>query len=90
MKQYSTYINNFDNALSRMKTWTAPTSAPPTPAFPSKAVSPNMPSIASAAVSVGMGMTSVPMAVTESVPHSGSSMTASQRKRVKSFLKVSP
>ncbi|ORY25617.1 RhoGEF domain-domain-containing protein [Naematelia encephala] len=25
MKQYSTYINNFDNALSRMKTWEADT-----------------------------------------------------------------
>lgn len=88
MKQYSAYINNFDNALSRMKTWTAPISSPVMLAFPTKPTSPNI-TIASAAVSVGMGMSTVSMPINECAPQSGSSMTTSQRKRVKAFLKVS-
>ncbi len=90
MKQYSTYINNFDNALSRMQTWTAPSSAPPTPAFPSKPTSPNFSAIAMAGVSIGAGMGPVSLpGVKESAPHSGLQMTTAQRKRVKAFLKVS-
>lgn len=88
MKQYSTYINNFDNALSRMKTWTAPTTAPSTPAFPPKPTSPSFTAMASVAVSVGMGMNAVSMPINEPAPHSGLHMTATQRKRVKAFLKV--
>ena len=90
MKQYSTYINNFDNALSRMKTWTATASSPATPTFPPKPGSPNSTGIASSAVSVGMGMAMVSPPNGESIPHAGSSnMTTGQRKRVKTFLKVS-
>ena len=89
MKQYSTYINSFDNALSRMKMWIAPTTAAPAPALSAKPMSPTTSAVASAAVSVGMGMSSVSIPLAESVPHTGSHMTASQRKRVKVFLKVS-
>lgn len=88
MKQYSSYINNFDNALSRMQTWTAATtpghSVPGTPAY-GKVNSPGSHSIASAAVSAGMSAAVLPMADT---PHSGSPMSTSQKKRVKTFLKV--
>ncbi|KAK8858673.1 hypothetical protein IAR55_002902 [Kwoniella newhampshirensis] len=76
MKQYSTYINNFDNALSRMKTWTAPNSTPNTPAFSSKSTVPSVGVLATAA----MGMS-------DSVSHSGAQLTTSQKKRVKAFLK---
>jgi hypothetical protein len=92
MKQYSTYINNFDNALSRMKTWTRSgtpmSSAPGTPAFTSKPPSPGNGAISAAAISVGMGMGAVSLPLNETVPHSGSLMSASQRRRVKHFLKV--
>ncbi|WVQ96428.1 hypothetical protein IAU59_003533 [Kwoniella sp. CBS 9459] len=86
MKQYSTYINNFDNALSRMKTWSAPNSAPNTPAFSSKPNTPNV-GISAAAVSVGMSAISSLSSGPDSVPISGSQMTTSQKKRVKTFLK---
>ena len=86
MKQYSTYINNFDNALSRMKTWTAPSSAPSTPAFSTRSPI-GTPSISSAAISVGVGLGAVSLPAGDPVPHSGSLMSTSQRKRVKTFLK---
>ena len=86
MKQYSTYINNFDNALSRLKTWAAPSSAPGTPVFgPRTPV--GTPSISSAAISVGVGLGAVSLPNGDPVPHSGSQMTTAQRKRVKTFLK---
>nr|XP_019012857.1 uncharacterized protein I206_02353 [Kwoniella pini CBS 10737]OCF51638.1 hypothetical protein I206_02353 [Kwoniella pini CBS 10737] len=85
MKQYSTYINNFDNALSRMKTWVAPSSTPNTPAFSSKS-SPS-PGISAAAVSVGISAISSLSIGPDSVPISGSQMSSSQKKRVKTFLK---
>jgi hypothetical protein len=88
MKQYSTYINNFDNALSRMKTWTAPTSTPGTPAFgPRPSQTATTPSISSAAISVGVGLGAVSLPTGDPVPHSGNQMSTSQRKRVKHFLK---
>jgi hypothetical protein len=81
MKQYSTYINNFDNALSRMKTWLlqANGSANPSPAKGSGA-------IGVAAVGASLVGSAV-LPVGESVPHSGSHLTPAQRKRVKTFLK---
>ncbi|WWC96197.1 hypothetical protein V866_003064 [Kwoniella sp. B9012] len=85
MKQYSTYINNFDNALSRMKTWSAPGSTPNTPAFSAKGGA--SPGISAAAVSVGMSAISSLSSGPDSVPISGSQMTSSQKKRVKTFLK---
>ncbi|WWC62684.1 uncharacterized protein I303_105281 [Kwoniella dejecticola CBS 10117] len=85
MKQYSTYINNFDNALSRMKTWSAPSSTPNTPAFSSKST--QSPGISAAAVSVGMSAISNLSNGPDSVPISGSQMSSSQKKRVKTFLK---
>ncbi|WVW84780.1 hypothetical protein I302_106815 [Kwoniella bestiolae CBS 10118] len=85
MKQYSTYINNFDNALSRMKTWSAPSSTPNTPAFTAKGGA--SPGISAAAVSVGMSAISSLSSGPDSVPISGNQMTSSQKKRVKTFLK---
>ncbi|WVR06412.1 hypothetical protein IAU60_003443 [Kwoniella sp. DSM 27419] len=84
MKQYSTYINNFDNALSRMQTWSAPSSTPNTPAFSSKPSTPNV-GISQSSVSVGMSV--IANLSDTTTPTSGSQMTASQKKRVKTFLK---
>ncbi|EIW73519.1 hypothetical protein TREMEDRAFT_25033 [Tremella mesenterica DSM 1558] len=83
MKQYSTYINNFDNALTRMKTWTQPLSAPSTPGFPSKPSSPH--TIASAVAGAGMSAISLPLSA--EVSHSGTHMTPAQKKRVRSYMK---
>ncbi|WVN85128.1 uncharacterized protein L203_100270 [Cryptococcus depauperatus CBS 7841] len=82
MKQYSTYITNFDNALSRMKTWSTSSSGTSTPSFSVKS---STPSISAAAISVGMSAISLPS--TGAAPPSGQQMTSSQRKRVKTFLK---
>ena len=108
MKQYSSYINNFENALTRMKTWTAgSTSTPNTPAFPAKSTLPTYPGkqmgrdgISNAAVSVGMGLSSLSLPLgsegqgrtTSSTGAAGSagtagSMSTSQKKRVKAYLK---
>lgn len=85
MKQYSTYINNFDNALSRMKTWTTSATTPSTPTFAGRPTAPSS-AIATAALTAGMSAVSLPTG-NDSVPHSGVQMTTSQRKRVKTFLK---
>lgn len=84
MKQYSTYINNFDNALTRMKSWTS-SATPHTPTF-GKSASPTISSIAGLAASGAAG--SVGMQPTTSDPGAGH-MNAAQRKRVKHFIKRS-
>jgi hypothetical protein len=81
MKQYSTYINNFDNALSRMQAWDA-TSAPMI-----KGGS-NVASLAALSVSGAAGSVGMSPSLTDGVPHSGSKMNTSQTKRVKAFLKA--
>ena len=89
MKQYSTYINNFDNALSRMKTWTDSPSSSVSPSFSSKPTSPNFASMTSVALSIGMGAGPNMLPANEGASSSGTQMTATQKKRVKTFLKVS-
>jgi hypothetical protein len=86
MKQYSTYINNFDNAQSRMKTWSASSSSPFASGLgPSKSVmSGASTSIASAAIGASAAM---PLPMSEAVPQTGCPMSSAQRKRVKAFLK---
>ncbi|BEJ17225.1 hypothetical protein CspHIS471_0606260 [Cutaneotrichosporon sp. HIS471] len=81
MKQYSTYINNFDNALSRMKTWLLPSNGSATPS-PAKGAG----AIGVAAVGASLVGSAV-LPVGESVPHTGSHLAPAQRKRVKTFLK---
>lgn len=83
MKQYSTYTNNYDNALSRMKGWTAPSSSPAAPGFSTKPSSPNIAGLAAAtSTNVAMAMTAAPDA-----GPSASHLSSAQKKRVKTFLK---
>lgn len=95
MRQYSSYINNFDNSLARMRTWTAetPSSAHGSPSAFGSASKPSSPaggSVQLATVSMGLGMNSVaPNVTADSLPTTRSNLTAAQRKRIKSFLKVS-
>ncbi|WVQ73148.1 hypothetical protein IAR50_002712 [Cryptococcus sp. DSM 104548] len=79
MKQYSTYITNFDNALARMKTWSGTQSGTSTPAFPGKAG----PNLSSTAINAGMSAISLSAATPTA---SGPQMSSSQKKRVKAFL----
>ncbi|KAG8777272.1 hypothetical protein FRC12_000455 [Ceratobasidium sp. 428] len=82
MKMYFTYINNFDNAIQRLQFWSAPPSTPGTPGT----VTPAPP----ASATVGMGISMVAMGVTgiapDQQPHAAT-LNASQRKRIKQFLK---
>ena len=81
MKQYSSYINNFDNALSRMKTWTS-IAGPIAPGLSSRSTS----NIGAAAASVGM-MSAHSLPLGDSASQAGGTMNTSQKKRVKAFLK---
>ena len=81
MKQYSTYINNFDNALSRMQAWDAASA-------PMVKGGSNVASLAALSVSGAAGSVGMAPSLTDGVPHSGSQMTTSQKKRVKAFLKA--
>ncbi|KAH7883764.1 hypothetical protein F5I97DRAFT_1813713 [Phlebopus sp. FC_14] len=74
MRMYSTYINNFDNSIQRIKYWT--TDRPSTAAG-----SPGNLSPASNAAST---VTSVPNVVSDS---SVANLSSGQRKRIKTFLK---
>lgn len=84
MKQYSTYINNFDNALSRMKSWVAHPSGSSSTPSPAKTSGSSAVGVAAVGASL-IGSAVLP--VGENVPHSGSHLTPAQRKRVKHFLK---
>ncbi|KAI0078939.1 hypothetical protein K474DRAFT_786929 [Panus rudis PR-1116 ss-1] len=83
MKMYSTYINNFDNSVQRLKAWVS--DRPPTPgtsATPS-----------STAQMVGLSLTmsavSAPGVMPDSGPVNGNlaPLSTSQKKRIKSYLK---
>lgn len=83
MKQYSTYINNFDNALQRMRSWTLPV-AGSSPSASTK-VSPSS-GIGVAAIGAGL-IGSAVLPVGDGKPMQHSPLQPSQRKRVKHFLK---
>ncbi|RDX55929.1 hypothetical protein OH76DRAFT_1337621 [Lentinus brumalis] len=82
MKMYSTYINNFDNSVQRIKTWI---SDRPTTPSPGQALSPS----SSSTQLAGLG---IAMTANSPSPDGGSSanavvLTSSQRKRIKAYLK---
>ncbi|KAG8737992.1 hypothetical protein FRC10_007432 [Ceratobasidium sp. 414] len=81
MKMYFTYINNFDNAIQRLQFWSAPPSTPGTPGGATPATA--------ASATVGMGISMVAMGVTGIAPDQphAATLNASQRKRIKQFLK---
>ena len=81
MKQYSTYINNFDNAQARMRHWMSSS----TWTSDKPGISSSKTATASlASVAVGASVAALPMS---EAPHAGSAMSAAQRKRTKTFLK---
>ncbi|TFK40977.1 hypothetical protein BDQ12DRAFT_600147 [Crucibulum laeve] len=88
MRMYSSYINNFDNSVQRVKYWTTDRHATGT-STPSSATSPT----SSTAQLVGLGLTmssiTTPGVVPEGSPATTGipNLTTGQRKRIKSYLK---
>ncbi|EPQ60882.1 hypothetical protein GLOTRDRAFT_53441 [Gloeophyllum trabeum ATCC 11539] len=85
MKMYSTYINNFDNSVQRIKYWSS--SRTVAAGSPPSAMSPS----SSTAQLVGLGLTMSAVTTPGVMPDgtlSGSApLTTSQRKRIKTYLK---
>ncbi|KAF8474305.1 hypothetical protein JB92DRAFT_1904343 [Gautieria morchelliformis] len=86
MRMYSTYINNFDNAVQRLKQWTLdPRTTQSTPG--SSMTSPNSSTAHLAGMSLQMSAVNV-SSVGDNASASGiHPLTTSQRKRIKSYLK---
>ncbi|GLB36339.1 putative rhoGEF domain containing protein [Lyophyllum shimeji] len=86
MRMYSSYINNFDSSVQRVKHWTAERNAQ-SPAAP--VISPT----SSTAQLVGLGLTmssvSAPAVVADAgpAPNGVPNLSTSQRRRIKSYLK---
>ncbi|KAH8102604.1 hypothetical protein BXZ70DRAFT_890519 [Cristinia sonorae] len=82
MRMYSTYINNFDNSVQRIKTWLS--DRPSTPA--AQTLSPS----SSTSQLVGFGLTMSAVSAPNVVPdnsNGAANLTSSQKKRIKTFLK---
>ncbi|KAG8219966.1 hypothetical protein J3R82DRAFT_971 [Butyriboletus roseoflavus] len=75
MKMYSSYINNFDNSVQRIKYWTIDR-APAGNTSPGSALSPTSTGLSNTAISL-------PTPMSDSMAN----LTSGQRKRIKTFLK---
>ncbi|KAF9270411.1 hypothetical protein L218DRAFT_952546 [Marasmius fiardii PR-910] len=87
MKMYSTYINNFDNAVQRVKYWTSDRQVAPSVA-PSPTMSPS--SSTAQLVGLGLSMSSIsnPGISGDGGAASGApNLSSGQRKRIRSYLK---
>ncbi|KDR85180.1 hypothetical protein GALMADRAFT_330695 [Galerina marginata CBS 339.88] len=86
MRMYSSYINNFDSSVQRVKYWTSDRSSPGT-ATP--ALSPSSSSAQLVGLGITMAITGNPNSLVEtSAAATGiPNLTTSQRKRIKSYLK---
>ncbi|OJT06934.1 Myosin-M heavy chain [Trametes pubescens] len=85
MKMYSTYINNFDNSVQRIKMWTTDK---PGPAAPAQTLSPSTSS--SQLVGLGLAMSAGignAGALDNAPSNNAVTLSSSQRKRIKQYLK---
>ncbi|KAI3621836.1 grfa protein [Moniliophthora roreri] len=88
MKMYSTYINNFDSAVQRVKYWTSDRQVTNNSSSPSPSMSPT----SSTAQLVGLGLSMSAMS-NPHIPADGAAaagvpnLSSSQRKRIRSYLK---
>ncbi|KAF8640452.1 hypothetical protein AX17_000116 [Amanita inopinata Kibby_2008] len=84
MKMYSTYINNFDSSVQRIKYWTSdrhPTGA-------GSSLSPSSSTAQLAGLGLTMSAVSNPSVMPDAMPANGApNLTTSQRKRIKAYLK---
>ncbi|KAH9946674.1 hypothetical protein B0H21DRAFT_742600 [Amylocystis lapponica] len=86
MKMYSTYINNFDNSVQRIRTWAL--DKPSTPSS-GQTLSPSSSNAQLVGLSLAMSGISAPSAMPEngSMNSNVATLSSSQRKRIKSYLK---
>ncbi|EMD41815.1 hypothetical protein CERSUDRAFT_110381 [Gelatoporia subvermispora B] len=85
MKMYSTYINNFDNSVSRIRTWTSDRQAP-TPTS-TGTLSPSSSSAQLASLGAAMSAVSAPGVVPDGAASNVAPLSSSQRKRIRTYLK---
>ncbi|OJA11753.1 hypothetical protein AZE42_02938 [Rhizopogon vesiculosus] len=87
MRMYSTYINNFDNSVQRVRFWATdrPVALNASPGLtPSSSTS----TVQLAGLGLAISAPSVPVAVSDpSSPNHTAHLTSGQRKRIKHFLK---
>ncbi|KAJ3827012.1 hypothetical protein EV361DRAFT_897114 [Lentinula raphanica] len=82
MRMYSTYINNFDSAVQRVKYWSASASPSNTTMSPSSSTS------QLATMGLAMSAMSNPNTVADGAAHAGvPHLSSSQRKRIRQYLK---
>lgn len=86
MKMYSTYINNFDNSIQRVKAWTSSRSNTNGSTSPGGALSPSSSTAQLAGLGLTMSAISAPGIVPDNSP-STAGLSTSQRKRIRTFLK---
>ncbi|KAJ3895110.1 hypothetical protein GG344DRAFT_39653 [Lentinula edodes] len=82
MRMYSTYINNFDSAVQRVKHWSSSSSPSNTTLSPSSSTS------QLATMGLAMSAMSNPNAVAEGAVNAGApNLSSGQRKRIRQYLK---
>ncbi|KAJ9098259.1 hypothetical protein QFC21_004588 [Naganishia friedmannii] len=84
LRQYSTYINNFDFALSRLGSWT---SISEKLGLISPSASTSGTAIAAATLGAGLGLSAVAGGNQDNAGN-GSNLTPAQKKRIKQFMKL--
>ncbi|KAF9480056.1 hypothetical protein BDN70DRAFT_857500 [Pholiota conissans] len=87
MKMYSSYINNFDSSVQRVKYWTSDKNAPAPSSPQALMTSPSSSQLVGLGIS--MAMASSPNVISETSPAATGipNLTTSQRKRIKAYLK---
>ncbi|OCH96469.1 hypothetical protein OBBRIDRAFT_4917 [Obba rivulosa] len=85
MKMYSTYINNFDNSVARIRTWVTDRQTP-TPSS-TGTLSPSSSSAQLSSLGVAMSVASVSSVLADSPPNSAVTLSSGQRKRIRTYLK---
>ncbi|KAG2023276.1 signal transducer [Coprinopsis cinerea AmutBmut pab1-1] len=77
MRMYSSYINNFDSSVQRVKSWTSPSGV----TSPGTSISPSSSSAQLSSLAMSMSGSAAPVDIV------GPTLTSSQRKRIKAYLK---
>lgn len=83
LKMYSTYINNFDNSVLRIKAWTA--DRPPTSS--GQTLSPSSSSSQLASMSLSMAISAPGVMADNNTGTVTATLSSGQRKRIKNYLK---
>lgn len=88
MRQYSSYINNFDYALMRLRTWSDKTNQGGFSGASQSVAHETVPTISAGALTAGLGI-GAPNGPQSSRTNATAGLTIAQKKRIRSFLKVS-